>query len=489
MTLNPVIAKAETDAPTDDVAVRVSHLSKTYRLWDSPHERLVAPVKRSLSRVARLTSSGNAVSKGYREFHALDDVSFEIRKGQSWGFIGINGSGKSTRLKIISGNVRPSSGFVEVDGKVAILDYGSGFNSEFTGEENIYMKAALLGLSKKQISERFESIVEFADIGEFIKQPTKTYSSGMSARLGFAIMAHVDAEIMISDEALAVGDVFFVQKCMAFIRSFLKRGTFLFVSHSTNDVLSLCEHGVWLEHGRIRAIGSAQAAVNAYLNTTALARAQGATHEDRNTGSERSQVHELVLSQPRLSKLMDSKEPTVAQDIRERKGIFNRMEVSPFGLERGNCGAGGAKILNVAFTDDAGGELTSIVGGELVTLAIEVLAENDLESPIVGFQMLDRLGQSLVADNSYLLCQESAFRVKEGTVFAASFVFQMPLLPVGEYVVRAAVAVGENEGTAVPLHIIDAGLVIRCATSGPRHGLVGVPMQEIRITCKAAPPG
>ena len=162
-----------------------------------------------------------------REFYALNNISFEIKKGESMGFVGVNGSGKSTLLKIISGNLRPSSGFVEVNGKVVILDYSSGFHGELTGRENIFIKASILGLTKKQINECYDSIVEFAEIGDFINQPVKIYSSGMTSRLGFAIIAHVNADIIITDEALAVGDIFFVQKCMRFIREFLKKGNFL----------------------------------------------------------------------------------------------------------------------------------------------------------------------------------------------------------------------------------------------------------------------
>jgi lipopolysaccharide transport system ATP-binding protein len=429
------------------------------------------------------------IHPGCREFHALLDVSFEIRKGESWGFIGVNGSGKSTLLKIISGNLRPSTGCVEVDGKVVILDYGSGFNSEFTGEENIYLKAALLGLTKRQINERFQSIVEFAELGEFIKQPTKTYSSGMNARLGFAIMAHVDADIIITDEALAVGDVFFVQKCMAYIRSFLKRGTFLFVSHSMNDVLSLCQHAIWLEHGKIRAIGSAQATTNAYLGTQELARADSlAIEEEKPREAEAVNVSELVLNQPILAELMNYKVPRVIRDLREKyfnqSTLRNDIQVPEFVFDTVGFGAGGARILNVAFSDEEGSLLSWIVGGELVTLTIEVRAERDLPSPIVGFQLLDRLGQSLIADNSFLVTRDRVLRVVAGTSFTAEFVFQMPLLPVGEYVIRAAVALGEDESTAVPLHIVDAALVIRSTASGARHGLVGVPMHAIRIRCK-----
>src|SRR5713101_5422824 len=204
----------------EEPVVQVKDVSKSYGMWSSPRARLAHPILNAVRRVFPVSRIGlknleQRTRHMYREFHALQDISFEIMKGESWGFIGVNGSGKSTLLKIISGNLRPTKGSVEVEGKVAILDYGSGINGEFTGRENVYLKASILGLTRKQVDERFDSIAAFADIGEFMDQPVKTYSSGMGARLGFAIMAHVDADIMITDEALAVGDAFFVQKCMA----------------------------------------------------------------------------------------------------------------------------------------------------------------------------------------------------------------------------------------------------------------------------------
>lgn len=476
----------------DSVAVRVSNLSKVYRLWDSPQARLKHPLKRLLARL--MPWRPTAIGVGYRQFSALHDLSFEIRKGESWGFIGVNGSGKSTLLKIISGNLRPSAGRVEVDGKVVILDYGSGFNGEFTGEENIRLKAALMGLSSRQISERFNSIVDFAELGDFIKQPVKTYSSGMSARLGFAIMAHVDADVIITDEALAVGDVFFVQKCMAYIRSFLKNGTFLFVSHSTNDVLSLCQKAVWLEHGAIKVIGSAQEVTNAYLGSVAIARVEtlqestpGQESGNGKSGNGRSVNAKsgAVLAQPELSALMDSKIPRVIKDGRlqylNHSDHRNDIRIPEFEFASAGIGAGGARITNVTINDEDGTPLSWLVGGEMACLTVAVMAERSMTSPIVGFQFKDRLGQSLFADNSFLVGKDQKIHVEAGEVFLTEFLFQMPLLPVGDYVVRAAVALGDEEGLAVPLHIIDNALVIQSVTSGARHGLVGVPMHSIRI--------
>jgi len=212
-----------------DIAIRATDLSKVYQIYGSPKDRLKQAV---MSRVRRLM--GRPQKQYFREFTALKRASFEIRKGETVGIIGRNGSGKSTLLQIVCGTLYPSDGQVEVNGRVAaLLELGSGFNPEFTGRENVYMNGAILGLTEAQIDAKYAAIVAFADIGNFIDQPVKTYSSGMMVRLAFAVIAHVDADILVVDEALSVGDAFFVQKCMRFLRNFMKTGTILFVSHDT----------------------------------------------------------------------------------------------------------------------------------------------------------------------------------------------------------------------------------------------------------------
>jgi lipopolysaccharide transport system ATP-binding protein len=453
--------------------------------------RQLAPMPQALA--ARLDRKRGQL---YREFHALEDVSFEIRKGESWGFIGVNGSGKSTLLKVIAGNLRPTRGSVEVDGKVVILDYSSGLNGEFTGRENIYLKTSIFGLTRKEADKRLQSITDFADIGDFIDQPVKIYSSGMVARLGFAIMAHVEADIMITDEALSVGDAFFVQKCMAHIRDFLRRGTFLFVSHSISDVVGLCQKAVWLEHGRIRAIGAAKDVADAYLSSNALAVSQRYLNElepspsaaDALVAQAPTATTTAFLAQPRLGHLGDMRRPRVIRDPRldllNRSPWRNDLEIPDFHLNGSGFGVGGARIEDVSFEDDAGCKLTWIIGAEIVRLIIDVAADRDLASPIVGFQVKDRLGQVLFADNTYLTTIEQPVAVSAGQRFQAEFCFQMPLLPVGEYVIRVAIAMGVESDNAM-LHCIDNALVFRSTTSGARHGLVGVPMQHVRLGLSA----
>lgn len=472
-----------------DFAIRVENVSKVYGLWSSPSARLKYPLANIGSRLlpASLGSRVRARAAGmYREFKALHDVSLEIKKGESWGIIGVNGSGKSTLLKMIAGNLRPSAGRVVVEGKVAILDFSSGLHGGFTGRENVYLKAAMHGMSRREIDSKFQSIADFADIGDFIDQPVKTYSSGMTARLGFAILAHVDADIIITDEALAVGDAFFVQKCMDFIRTFLKRGTFLFVSHSTGDVVSLCQNAVWMDHGTTREVGSAKEVAEAYLSSQSLRRSREyleRTGDAALNGDDASEESEL--KQPRLSTLTHSKPPRQTKDPRleyiNRSPWRNDIQLPEFSSLSQGYGVGGARIETVAFTDESGTDLTWMIGGEVVCLRIAARADRDLASPIIGFQVKDRLGQTLFADNTFLVTAERPLLVKAGERFEAQFRFQLPLLPVGDYAIRAAVATGSESDNAM-MHNIDTALVFRSTTSSARHGLVGVPMHSIRIS-------
>ncbi len=247
---------------SSDCAIRVRSLSKTYRVYDRPGDQRKQWLMSSLQRCM-----GHQPTKYYREVPAVDDVSFQVTKGDTLGIIGRNGSGKSTLLQLIVGTLSPTSGSVEIDGRVAaLLELGAGFHPDFTGQENVFLNGTLLGLSQQEIEARLDEMLAFADIGESVDQPVKTYSSGMVVRLAFAVMAHVKADILVIDEALAVGDAFFVQKCMRFLRTFMERGTLLFVSHDSAAVLSLCRKTLWLEHGRVAVIGESKQVCDRYLH-------------------------------------------------------------------------------------------------------------------------------------------------------------------------------------------------------------------------------
>ncbi|MFT5591573.1 MAG: lipopolysaccharide transport system ATP-binding protein, partial [Bradyrhizobium sp.] len=236
-----------------EFAIRVQGLSKHYQIYETPRDRLRQFCLPTLRRLAGLASK-----QYFTEFQALHDVSFEIKKGETVGIIGRNGSGKSTLLQLICGTLTPSSGSVLTQGRIAaLLELGSGFNPEFTGRENVYMNAAVLGLDRAEIDLRYDDIVAFADIGEFIDQPVKTYSSGMAVRLAFAVAINVDPEILIVDEALSVGDELFQRKCFSRIEAIRAKGaTILLVSHSGGQIVELCDQAVLMDAGEKLAIGT-----------------------------------------------------------------------------------------------------------------------------------------------------------------------------------------------------------------------------------------
>ena len=241
---------------SSEVAIRVDSLSKCYQIYDKPRDRLL----QMLSRGKR---------QYFREFWALREVSFEVRKGETVGILGRNGSGKSTLLQLICGTLNPSSGSIQTNGRIAaLLELGAGFNPDFTGRENVGLSCTLLGLSAEETAARFDDIAAFADIGDFIEQPVKTYSSGMYVRLAFAVNIVAQPDIMIVDEALAVGDMNFQAKCMSAMTRLQQSGaSVLFVSHDTSAVKSLCKRAVYLDGGRVRASGAAGEIAELYMRT------------------------------------------------------------------------------------------------------------------------------------------------------------------------------------------------------------------------------
>lgn len=256
-TMQPMRNEPEQQAAAhEDVAISVKNLSKTYRIFGHPGDR----IKQALT---------FGQIHFHREFAALKEVSFDIKKGETVGIIGRNGSGKSTLLQLICGILKPTSGTVTVNGRVsALLELGAGFNPEFTGRENVYFQGAITGIPKEEMAARFDDIAAFADIGEFIDQPVRTYSSGMFVRLAFAVAVHVDPEILIVDEALSVGDIAFQRKCMQRMQEMLQAGcTLIFVSHDVGAIKSLCQKALMLVEGSLRSYGDSGEICNDYIRS------------------------------------------------------------------------------------------------------------------------------------------------------------------------------------------------------------------------------
>lgn len=247
--------------------IRVSNISKTYQLWRTPFSRLLAPMLARLIRPWSPERSTRIMNRYCQPVHALSEICFTVESGDSLGIIGLNGSGKSTLLQIIAGTLQPTTGSVEVRGRIAaLLELGSGFDPEFTGRENVFINGAILGLSRAEIESRYQSIVDFADIGDFIERPVKTYSSGMMLRLAFAVQVHVDPDVLIVDEALAVGDARFQAKAFAKVEEILKRGTtLLFVGHDLSAVRAFCNRALLLDKGRVTRAGIPDDVIADYL--------------------------------------------------------------------------------------------------------------------------------------------------------------------------------------------------------------------------------
>lgn len=407
----------------------------------------------------------------YEPFWALHDVSFSVGRGECVGIIGRNGAGKSTLLQIITGTLAPSSGSLQVRGRVAaLLELGSGFNPEFTGRENVYLNAAILGLTQEEINARYEDIVTFADIGQFIDQPVKSYSSGMIMRLAFAVIAHVDADILIVDEALSVGDAFFTQKCMRFLRHFIANKTLFFVSHDVAAINSLCTHAILLEHGRIKSAGDPKQITELYLEDIFEA-AQGKPPAGASSAFGRG----LVL-RPEEEDFRDAR-----QDFLNSSNLRNDIQVFRFDPDAPAFGKGGACIEQVLLLDEQKRPLCWCVGGEIVTLRVHCRARQALSRPIVGFYLKDRLGQTLFGDNTFLSYMDQPLHVEEGESFCASFCFRMPVLAAGDYSFAVAVAEGTQEEHVQHEWRHDA-LILTSVTSSASAGIMGLPMRSIELT-------
>ncbi len=357
---------------------------------------------------------------------------------------------------------------METNGRIAaLLELGSGFNPEFTGRENVYMNASVLGLSKEQIDARFDDIAAFADIGQFIEQSVKTYSSGMYVRLAFAVIAHVDADILVVDEALAVGDAVFTQKCMRFIRKFQENGTLIFVSHDTASVQNLCKSGIWLKNGRIEKVGTAKSVSEAYLQYT---------------------LQEIYGDESKLTSIMTTAngdeacteeiapdtEAPVAIDYGAVASVRDNIDTAK-GWKTGH-----ADIVSVSLTRLSPGQEGVFEGGERVRMTVRAKAHEHLQNPILGFLVRDRLGQDLFGENTLTFTNRVPTPIAAGMTFKGVFEFRLPILPNGQYAVMASVADGDLQRN-VQHHWMHDALIITISSSKIRWGLVGIPFARVEV--------
>jgi lipopolysaccharide transport system ATP-binding protein len=437
---------------SSDLAIKIDSISKAYEIYEKPIDRLKQMIWRGRK-------------KFYKEFNALDNISFEIKKGETVAIVGSNGAGKSTLLQVICGTLTPTSGEVKVNGRVAaLLELGAGFNPEFTGRENVFMSAAILGLEKYEIEARFEKIAAFADIGEFIDHPVKTYSSGMYVRLAFAVIAHVDADILVIDEALAVGDAIFTQKCMRYIRAFQSHGTLLFVSHDMGSVLNLCKTAVWLDSGRVKQISAAKIVADEYLRYTL----EKVSDED-------------VSLVPVVPDVVSNEVESNGQVLIEGE---SSVTIKDNLLNSSGWETGEAKVIEVSLKNMQSGVEKVFAGGEKVCMTVKAKAFNTLDQPILGFIVKDRLGQVLFGENTFQITSAAPLVISEGESFYAEFIFDLPLLPNGQYMVLASVANGGLYDN-VQHHYLHDALVINISSGKNRWGLVGIPFEKVSLSkCK-----
>ncbi len=437
------------------VVINAHNLGKMYHIYRRPIDRLWQMVFRGKR-------------KFYDEYWALQGVTLSIARGETIGVIGRNGSGKSTFLQLLCGTLTPSVGAVAVQGRVAaLLELGAGFNPEFTGRENVYLSASIMGLSKEDIDARYDAIIEFAGIGDFIEQPVKIYSSGMYARLAFAVAAHVDADILIIDEILAVGDAAFTQRCMRFIRKFKETGTILFVSHDTASVLSLCNRCMWLESGTVREIGESKEVCHHYL----------AAIEGEKESATTFKIGGVRKSIPtELAKEFDHR-----KDLIETSTLKNEVKVFEFDPDAPWFGKRGASIVKVELLGEKGDSLVSPNGGEIARLRITAEVHANLKNPIVGFYVRDRLGQRIFGDNTFLTYKDISTFAGAGSTIVSEFLFRMPYLPPGDYSVSPAIAEGTQD-EHVQHQWIDDALFFQVVASHVSKGLMGIPMLDINLS-------
>ncbi len=413
-----------------DNVISVKDLSKVYRLYDKPIDRL----KESL----------NIFHKSYhKEYYALNNLSFDIKRGETVGIIGINGAGKSTLLKIITGVLTPTGGNIEVKGKIsALLELGAGFNMEYTGIENIYLNGTMMGFSKEEVDKKLDDILDFADIGDFVNQPVKTYSSGMFVRLAFAVAINVEPDILVIDEALSVGDVFFQQKCYKKIKELAGKSTVLIVSHDLNAMTKFCERIIVMSAGQKVFDGEPNEAIAKYFKLK-----QGALRNDKKT-------IELNNSDFEMYKAPDENSYSGKMDVIIEK-YFYSIDNEPFS--------------EVCQKDDE------------FKISLVINSKIDIESPIIGFQIRDKYGNEVFGQTSLTSPVEQG-TIKQGRNII-NFAFDWPEIREGDYFITIGIGNGTEVLNQVEECWINNAIHITATTHGKTiFGIFNHDMKEFEIS-------
>lgn len=418
-----------------EVSIKVQGVKKIYPLYEKPVDRL---------KEAMLFSK----KKYHKEYNALQDVSFEVYKGETFGIIGMNGAGKSTLLKLITGVAKPTAGEITVNGKVsALLELGAGFNMEYTGLQNIYLNGSMMGYRKEEMEPKVKQVMDFADIGDFINQPVKTYSSGMFARLAFAVAINVEPDILIVDEALSVGDVFFQNKCYRKFEELRSKGTtVLFVSHDISSVKQMCSRVLWLNLGIIEMIGDSKSVCDAY----SLVQIEKANNQNKEI------VETLNLEKE------CTEEELVVPDVVLR--IQNKMD----GIVSDK-----AEVVSVFVSDSEGNIVEEIQTDREYTLNIISKFYVDMKNVIIGYSIENVKGLRVLGQNTYAHSKK-VYSTKAGQILAVGFKFVFPKIETGNYLISPAIAIGSQE-TPLIITWINSAQQIRVQRDGYNLALFDVP--------------
>ena len=408
-----------------DIAIAVKDVGKIYKLYDKPSDRIK-------------DAMGLGRKKHYTEHHALQGVDMTIRQGECVGIIGTNGSGKSTILKIITGVLTPTSGEVNVNGRIsALLELGAGFNMEYNGIENIYLNGTMIGFSKKEIDEKLEEILAFADIGDYVYQPAKTYSSGMFVRLAFAVAINIDPEILIVDEALSVGDVFFQAKCYHKFEEFKKLGkTIVFVSHDLSSISKYCDRVVLLNQGVKLGEGSPKQMIDTYKQVLVGQYVAPEAEEERLLDDER--LREMAAKGVDGSK--------IKKQTGEADGMAKNPELLEYGSKK-------ALISEYYITDDKGVRTSAVIKGSRFTIHMKVEMSERIAAPIFAFTIKNVRGTEITGTNTMV---EKAFldAVEAGDVKEITFTQKMNLQG-GDYLLSLGVTGYEGDDFTVYHRLYD----------------------------------